>query len=113
MNIKYQHYLQLFQLKIQIHSVCNNDNCNDDYIGEIDRRLKERVKDHNGRDKSSHLAKHSIKSGHDRVCHGNFSILDKSYYNTFKRKVAEALLIKKHKPSLNVPEKSVKLELLN
>ena len=60
MNIKYQHYLQLFQLKIQIHSVCNNDNCNDDYIGEIDRRLKERVKDHNGRDKSSHLAKHSI-----------------------------------------------------
>ena len=37
------------------HLVCNNDNCNDDYIGEIAQRLKERVKDHNGRDKSSHL----------------------------------------------------------
>ena len=39
------------------HSVCNNDNCNDDYIGEIARRLKERVKDHNGRDKNPHLVK--------------------------------------------------------
>ena len=37
------------------HSVCYNDNCSDDYIGEIARRLKERVKDHNGHDKSSHL----------------------------------------------------------
>ena len=37
------------------------------YIGEIARRLKERVKDHNGRDKSSHLVKHSIESGHNPV----------------------------------------------
>ena len=34
------------------HSVCNNEICNDDYIGEIARRLKERIKDHNGHDKS-------------------------------------------------------------
>ena len=71
------------------------------------------MKDHNRRDKSSHLVKHSIESGHDPECHGNFRILDKGYNNTFKRKVAEALLIKKHKPSLNVQEKSVKLELFN
>ena len=32
------------------HSVCNNENCKDDYIGEITRHLKERLKDHNGRD---------------------------------------------------------------
>ena len=95
------------------HSICNNENCNDDYIGEIARRLKERVKDHNGRDKSSHLVKHSIESGHDPVCNENFRILDRGYSNTFKRKVAEALLIKKHKPTLNVQEKSVKLELFN
>ena len=43
-------------------SVCNNDNCNDDYIEEIARRLKERVKDHNGRDKKFHLVKPSIES---------------------------------------------------
>ena len=74
---------------------------------------QQRVKDHNGRDKSSHSVKLSIESGRDPVCHGNFRILDKGYNNTFKRKVAEALLIKKHKPSLNVQEKSVKLELFN
>ena len=81
------------------HSVCNNDNCNDYYIGEIARRFIERVKDHNGRDKSSNLVKHSMESRHDPVCHGNFRILDKGYNNTFKRKVAEARLIKKYKPS--------------
>ena len=58
------------------HSVCNNDNCDDYYIGEIARRFIERAKDHNGRDKSSNLVKHSIESGHDPVCHGNFRILD-------------------------------------
>ena len=95
------------------HSVCNNGNCNDDYIGEIAWRLKESVKDHNGRDKNSHLVKYFIESGYDLVYHGNFRILDKGYNNSFKRKVAVALLIKKHKPSLNVQEKSVKLELFN
>ena len=55
------------------------------------------MKDHNEHDKSSHLVEHLIVSGHDPVCHGNFRILDKGYNNTFKRKVAEALLIKKHK----------------
>ena len=97
------------------HSVCNNDDCDGDYIGEIPWRLKksERVKDHNEHDKSSHLVEHSIESGHDPVCHRNFRILDKGYSNTFKRKVAEVLFIKKHKSSLNVQEKSVKLELFN
>ena len=59
------------------------------------RHLKERVKDHNGHDKSSHLVKHFLGSGHNPVCHGNFRILDKSYNNTFKRKATETLLIKK------------------
>ena len=35
------------QHDLTYHSVCNNDNGNSDYIGEIARRLKERVKDHN------------------------------------------------------------------
>ena len=80
------------------HSVCNNDNCNDYYIGEIARRFIERVKDRNRRDQSSNLVKHSIESGQDLACHGNFGILDKGYSNTFKRRVAEASLIKKYKP---------------
>ena len=76
---------------------------------EIARHLKQRVKVHDGRDKSSHLVKNSIEWGHDPVGHGNFGIIVKDYNNFFKRKVAEVLLIKKHKPSLNVQEKSVKL----
>ena len=89
------------------HSFCNNDNCNDDYIRDIAQRLKERLKDHNERDQSSHLVKHSIESEHDPVCLGNFRILGKGYNNTFKRNVTETLLIKKQKPSLNGQEKSV------
>ena len=68
------------------------------------------MKDPNGRDKSSHLVKHSIESGHGPVCR---RILAKGYNITFKRKVAEAFLITKHKPSLNVQEKSVRLEPFN
>ena len=65
------------------------------------------MKDPNGRDKSSHLVKHPIESEHGSVCR---RILDKGYNITFKRKVAEAILIKKHKSSLNVQEKSVRLK---
>ena len=82
-------------------------------MGEIARRLKERLKDHMGRDKTSQLVKHAIETGHDPVCDDNFKILDKGYHNTFKRRVAEALLIKRHKPTLNVKEKSVKLKFFN
>ena len=72
------------------NSVCNND----DYIGEIAQRLKKRVKDHNGRDKSFHLVEHFIETGRDPVCHGNFITVNKGYNNIFIRKVSEALLIK-------------------
>ena len=65
------------------------------------------MKDPNGRDKSSHLVKHPIESEHGPVCR---RILDKGYNITFKRKVAEVILIKKHKSSLNVQEKSVRLK---
>ena len=31
------------------------ENCNENYVGETGRRLSERVIDHNGRDKNSHI----------------------------------------------------------
>ena len=43
------------QHDIVYHSFCSAENCNENYIGEIARRLDERVKDHNGRDRNSHL----------------------------------------------------------
>ena len=36
------------------HFKCPEESCTDDHIGESGRRVIERVKDHNGRDKSSH-----------------------------------------------------------
>ena len=84
------------------------------YIGEVGRRITERIKDQNGRDKNSHMVKHSIETGHDAVTSHNFKIIGNGYRNNNKkRKIAEALFIKEYKPPLNVQEKSVPLKLLN
>ena len=92
------------QHDIVYHSFCSAENCNENYIGESARRLDERMKDHNGRDRNSHLLKHSVEC----------VLIGKGYRNnTSRRKIAEALFINKMKPSLNIQEKSVKLELFN
>ena len=76
--------------------------------------LDERVKDHNGRDRNSHLFKHSVESRHHPVLKNDFRIVGKGYRNnTRRRKIAEALFMKKIKPSLNIQENSVKLKLFN
>ena len=72
------------------------------------------MKDHNGRDRDSHLFKNSVESKRDPVQKNDFRIIGKGYRNnTSRRKIAEALFIKKMKPSLNIQDKSVKLELFN
>ena len=83
-------------------------------IASVARQLNERMNDHNGRDRSSNLFQHSIESGHDSVLKNDFRIIEKDYRNnTRSRKIAEAFFIKKMKTSLNIQEKSVKLELFN
>ena len=42
------------------HTVLPQANCNEDYIGGCSRRLRERTKGHNGRDKNSNVFGHSI-----------------------------------------------------
>ena len=102
------------QHDIVYHSFCSAENCNENYIGESARWLDERMKDHNGRDRNSHLFKHSVESRHDPVLKNDFRIIGKGYRNnTSRRKIAEGLFMKKMKPSLNIQEKSVKLELFN
>ena len=87
---------------------------NENYIGESARRLDERMKDHNGRDRNSHLFKHSVESRHDPVLKNDFRIIGKGYRNSIRRrKIADALFIKKMKPSLNIQDKSLKLELFS
>ena len=52
------------QHDVVYYAACPEPGCVEDYTGETGRRLNERVIDHNGRDKKSHLYKHSQESNH-------------------------------------------------
>ena len=93
---------------------CPGVNCNETHLGETARRLQERVLEHAGKDRKSNMIKHSMDTGHPPVCVKDFQILPKGFNHCkFKRKICEALLIKKHQPALNAQEHSVTLELFN
>ena len=84
------------QHDIVYHSFCTAENCKENYIGESARRLDERVKDHNGPGRNSHLFRHSVESKHDPVLKNDFRIIGKDYRNnTCRRKIAEALFKRK------------------
>ena len=93
---------------------CPENTCSETYLGKAARRLNERILEHAGKDDKSHMLKHTLQSGHTSVSPNNFRILQKGYNNNkVKRKISEALLIRKHQPSLNIHENSVPLELFN
>jgi len=50
------------QHNIVYKATCAEPGCNDTYVGECERRINERIKDHSGRDHSSHLVTHSIEN---------------------------------------------------
>ena len=87
---------------------CPKSQCSENYTGETAQRLSERVLDHNGRD--GHLVKHAVDKCHKYPKIEDFNIIGS---NTFKREVAESLLIKDIRPILNTPEKPVPLNLFN
>ena len=90
------------------YAKCPEKSCPHDYVGESGRRMFERVKDHIGRDTSSHIFKHCVAADHQLVSSDDLRIVGRNYRNNkWKRKIAEALL------SLNVQEKSVALKLFN
>ena len=43
--------------------LCSEDSCSATYIGEVSRRLSERIKDHGGRDRKSHVYTHALEKG--------------------------------------------------
>ena len=94
-------------------SRCPNATCNKTYVGKTDRRIKERIMDHKKRDKSLHLLKHARENQHTHVWKDDFKILNGNYKSSVKRKISEALYIRTLKPTLNVKEKSIRLELYN
>ena len=87
---------------------CPVEQCNENYIGEIRRRISERIIDHAGRDSNSYVYKHCIENGHRSPDINDFKIIGSNFRkNVFKCKIAEALLIKQLKPTLNKQEKSI------
>ena len=78
------------------------------------RVVVERIKDHNGRDLKSHILGHFVESGHANVNCEDFKIIAKNFINnSWKHKIAESLLIKEKRPTLNIHDKSVPLKLFN
>ena len=83
-------------------------------LGESSRGLSEGIIDSGGRDKKSHLFQHAVVNKHRNASYDDFKIIGSGFRNkTLKRMVAEALLIKQLRPTLNVQEKSVELKLFN
>ena len=96
------------------HMKCPEPTYIDDYVGESARRIIERIKDHNDRDHTSHVLKHSIEKSHKNVNTIEFEIIGKNFHNSKrKRKIAEALWVKDLRPTLNTQEKSMQLKLFN
>ena len=74
--------------------------CGEDYIGETERQLKERVAEHTRKSsvKKSAMAKHLHTANHKLI--PELKILDQEP-DWHRRGVKEAIQIKRHKPSLN------------
>ena len=76
---------------------CPESQCSEDYTV--------RVLEHNDGDTKSHLVNHAIEKCHKYPKIEDFNIIDKSFRNnTFKRKVAESLLIKDVRTTLSTRE---------
>ena len=99
---------------IVYHGICPEVECIDNYIGKASRRVSERIIDHNGRDKKSHLFRNSVEHNHKNVERQDFKILGKGYRNNaMKQKISEALYCREFKSTLKVQEKSIDLKLFN
>ena len=92
---------------------CPENDCDDFYIGETDRRISERIIDHNKRDKNSHPLQHVQNKKHSHVWVNGFTILNSDYRSKIKRKISEHLYTRSKKPTLNTKETSMKLNPFN
>ena len=71
------------------------------YTGETGHGLVELLIDPNVRDKKYPTFKHAVKKNHKPPSTDEFRVIDRRYNNnTYKKKIAESLLIKEHTLSL-------------
>ena len=81
------------------HSKCPSEGCRENYcIGETNRRIVERIQDHNNRDKNSHLLIHAREKGLTHVWESDFKILGNNYQSNIKREISESLYIRQNLP---------------
>lgn len=75
-----------FCLKINLvyHGKCPNENCRDNYKGEIDHRIEERIIYQNKRNKNLQLLRNIGEMEHHHIWHENFKITERNYRSTFK-----------------------------
>ena len=112
-NVKDQNKFE-HQQDVVYYADCPNEKCRENCIGASGRRISERIKDHNSRDLKSHILRHSLESGNVNVSYEDFKIIAKNFNsNHWKRKIAESLLIKEKRSTLNTYFKSVPLKLFN
>ena len=78
------------------HIQCSD--CDQNYIGETERPLHRRLKEHQTRSQSA-IKEHCLLSGHNSST--NLTTVLDSESSSYKRKVKEAIQIKRLKPSLN------------
>ena len=57
------------------HIKCPEESCTDEYIGECGRQVIEEFKNHSGRDKSSHILRHSIENNDAKVTMNDFKVI--------------------------------------
>ena len=95
------------------HVSCPNKKCTSTYCGETRRRMGKRIQEHREKDKKSHVRIHTEHTKHKKVSENDFKILGQKYRSNFRRKISEALFIKKTKPDLNVQKESYRLLLFN
>ena len=95
------------------NGTCPETTCNDNYIGEAKQQVFERVKDRNGRDFNSHLLRHALENNHQRISEKDFKLIGNGFWGNKKRKVADALLIWEIKPTLNIQDQLVSLQLFS
>ena len=92
---------------------CPSQSCNNTCIGETARSLPSGIEQHGGKCEQSNMIRHSVVSGHNLVKPSNFKILTQIWSkDMITRKIAEALLIQKYKPTLNTQGASSYFESL-
>ena len=100
-NIKDQTKMQ-HRNDLIYYTECPENDCMENYVGETESRLQKQVDEHSGKDNKSHVLKYAYESGHKAVSINDFKVLKKGFKNhKMKRKISEALLIKKIKTALN------------